>query len=116
MSPAKSVNAIPLEVDEEIARFLDRLWLKQGVSQHTSAAYRTDLRSFQRFLSEYQQSQLLQVTSTDLERYLLWRRQNGFSPRSTSRALSALKKFYQYAVAERLCTSDPTTRSFVPNR
>ncbi|RUO61315.1 site-specific tyrosine recombinase XerD [Pseudidiomarina marina] len=116
MSPAKSVDAIPLEVDEEIARFLDRLWLKQGVSQHTSAAYRTDLRSFQRFLSEYQQSQLLQVTSTDLERYLLWRRQNGFSPRSTSRALSALKKFYQYAVAERLCTSDPTTRLARPKQ
>src|SRR5690554_8227354 len=99
---SKPITVSP-EVDELIAQFLDRLWLKQGVSPHTSSAYRTDLRSFQRFLTEFQQLELLQAQSHDLERYMLWRRQQGLSPRSTSRALSALKKFFQYAVAERLC-------------
>lgn len=106
---SKPITVSP-EVDELIAQFLDRLWLKQGVSPHTSSAYRTDLRSFQRFLTEFQQLELLQAQSHDLERYMLWRRQQGLSPRSTSRALSALKKFFQYAVAERLCSQDPTAR------
>ncbi|RZQ57363.1 site-specific tyrosine recombinase XerD [Pseudidiomarina tainanensis] len=116
MSSANQPVPIPPAVDEEIAKFLDKLWLKQGVSKHTSAAYQTDLRSFQRFLTTFQKVELLQVTSDDLERYLLWRRQQGFSPRSTSRALSALKKFYQYALAERLCSSDPTTRLARPKQ
>lgn len=107
---------IPITVEEDIAAFLDRLWLKQGVSQHTSAAYRTDLRNFQRFLSQYQQTQLRQVGQLDIERYLLWRRQQGLSPRSTARALSALKKFYQHAVAERWCTHDPTAKLARPKQ
>lgn len=101
---------IPAQVDEEITRFVERLWLKQGISQHTSSAYQTDLRSFQKFLSCFQSNTLLTAQQQDLERYLLWRRQQGLSPRSTSRALSALKKFYQYAIAERLIGQDPTAQ------
>ena len=101
---------ISVAIEEQIAQFLDRLWLKQGVSAHTTSAYRTDLRNFQKFLTQYQHIDLLRVTTTDLERYLLWRRQQGLSPRSTSRAMSALKKFYQYAIAERLLSHDPTAR------
>lgn len=116
MSPNSQPPTVPAAVDEEIARFIDRLWLKQGVSQNTSSAYRTDLRTFQRFLTQQQGHDLLQVTHEDLERYLLWRRQQGLSPRSTSRALSALKKFYQYAVGERLCAQDPTARLARPKQ
>lgn len=107
---------IPAHVDEEITRFIERLWLKQGISKHTSSAYQTDLRSFQKFLTAEQKTTLLQVEQHDLERYLLWRRQQGLSPRSTSRALSALKKFYQYAMAERLIQLDPTTRLARPKQ
>ncbi|CUA82971.1 site-specific tyrosine recombinase XerD [Pseudidiomarina woesei] len=109
-------QSIPVHVDEEITRFIERLWLKQGVSKHTSSAYQTDLRSFQKFLTAQQKTTLLNVESHDLERYLLWRRQQGLSPRSTSRALSALKKFYQYAMAERLINHDPTARLARPKQ
>lgn len=111
-----TVVTIPTAVEEDIAAFLDRLWLKQAVSQHTSAAYRTDLRSFQRFLSQYQDTQLRHARQQDIERYLLWRRQQGLSPRSTARALSALKKFYQHAVSERWCSHDPTARLTRPKQ
>ncbi len=104
------MSGIQPEVDELIDRFLDRLWLKQGVSIHTSSAYRSDLRKFQQFLTQFKRPSLVEAAPTELEDYLLWRRQQGLSPRSTSRALSALKKFYQYAVAEGLCASDPTAR------
>lgn len=95
---------------EQIAAFIDRLWLKQGVSRHTSSAYQTDLQQFQRFLQQRGSASLLTAVATDLEDYLLWRRQQGLSPRSTNRALSALRKFYQDALSQRLCSHDPTAR------
>ncbi|CAB0149830.1 Tyrosine recombinase XerD [Pseudidiomarina piscicola] len=103
---------------ELINTFLERLWLKQGVSQHTSSAYGTDLKKFYQFLLEYQgeAADLLQVETEAIENYLLWRRQQGLSPRSTARALSALKKFYNYAVKERWCSVDPTTRLRQPKQ
>ncbi|WP_420821118.1 site-specific tyrosine recombinase XerD [Pseudidiomarina aquimaris] len=103
---------------EIIATFLDRLWLKQGVSPHTSAAYATDLKKFLQFLLAHrgEGAELLAARSTDIEDYMLWRRQQGLSPRSTARALSALKKFYTYAVQERLCMDDPTARLRQPKQ
>ncbi len=103
---------------ELIENFLERLWLKQGVSKHTSSAYGTDLRKFLRFLLDHvgEQAELLSVHSEHIEDYLLWRRQQGLSPRSTARALSALKKFYNYAVQERLMSVDPTARLRQPKQ
>ena len=109
-------ETIPAHVDEEITRFIERLWLKQGVSKHTSAAYQTDLRSFQKFLTAHYKTTVLAADQQHLERYLLWRRQQGLSPRSTSRALSALKKFYQYAIAERFIRVDPTAQLMRPKQ
>ncbi|HET8816462.1 MAG TPA: site-specific tyrosine recombinase XerD [Pseudidiomarina sp.] len=97
-------------VDEQISAFLDRLWLQQGVSKHTSSAYQSDLRQFQKFLTLHKRPDLVAVTTEDIEDYLLWRRQQGLSPRSTSRSLSALKKFYQFARTQQWCATDPTAR------
>ena len=37
----------PSEADQqEIARFLDALWVERGLSDNTLAAYRTDLSKF----------------------------------------------------------------------
>ncbi|MGQ4276024.1 site-specific tyrosine recombinase XerD [Pseudidiomarina sp. E22-M8] len=103
---------------ELINTFLERLWLKQGVSKNTSSAYGTDLKKFYQFLLEQQgeNADLLQVETEVIESYMLWRRQQGLSPRSTARALSALKKFYNYAVTERLLSTDPTTRLRQPKQ
>jgi integrase/recombinase XerD len=103
---------------EIIATFLDRLWLKQGISPHTSSAYATDLKKFLQFLLDHRgdDADLLTVGTSDIEEYLLWRRQQGLSPRSTARTVSALKKFYTYAVQERLCRADPTARLRQPKQ
>ncbi|RUO58525.1 site-specific tyrosine recombinase XerD [Pseudidiomarina insulisalsae] len=103
---------------EIINNFLDRLWLKQGISKHTSVAYGTDLKKFWQFLLAHrgEQAALLEASTADIEDYLLWRRQQGLSPRSTARAISALKKFYAYAVQERLCSQNPTARLRQPKQ
>ncbi|MBL4742275.1 MAG: site-specific tyrosine recombinase XerD, partial [Idiomarina sp.] len=85
--------------DDKIDAFVEHLWLHQGVSQNTQASYRSDLRRYCDYLGQCK-LRLLDTTTEVLQDYLLWRRSQGLSPRSTSRFLSAIKKFCQFAVKQ----------------
>ncbi|MEN9726738.1 MAG: hypothetical protein RL434_1104, partial [Pseudomonadota bacterium] len=37
----------------QVERFLDSLWVEDGISDNTLKAYRTDLRSFSAFLARH---------------------------------------------------------------
>ena len=78
-----------------ISQFLDQLWLDKGVSEHTLSAYGTDLKQFAAFAAA-QGAGLLGADSQLLNRYLAQRVDKQYSPRSTSRALSSLRRFYAY--------------------
>jgi integrase/recombinase XerD len=78
-----------------ISQFLDQLWLDKGVSEHTLSAYGTDLKQFAAF-AVAQGTELLSADSQLLNRYLAQRVDKQYSPRSTSRALSSLRRFYAY--------------------
>jgi integrase/recombinase XerD len=84
--------------------FLDSLYLEQGVSENTLSAYRSDLDKFCLFLKG---ENLLSVTGLDVESYLAHRVDLGLKPRSTARSISALKRFYQYFVREKLISDSP---------
>ena len=47
------------------------------------------------------------VTGHDIESYLAHRVDLGLKPRSTARSISALKRFYQYFVREKMITDTP---------
>jgi integrase/recombinase XerD len=78
-----------------IQQFLDQLWLEKGVSEHTLAAYGTDLRKFAFFLHSHQRL-LCQASADVLNQYLAHRHDAGMQPRSTARTLSSLRNFYQW--------------------
>ena len=94
---------------ERIEQFIEHLWLAHGVSENTQAAYRSDLKKFCEFLAE-QKLGLTQVTATSVQDYLLWRRTQGMSPRSTSRFLSAMKKLTPFALKQSWFSSDPIAK------
>ena len=87
-----------------IERFLDALWLEQGLSENTLAAYRSDLNKFALFLG---QTNLLDVDEIKIRDYLKQRRELSLSARSTARAQSALKRFYVYFISIKELTSSP---------
>ncbi|WP_370317063.1 site-specific tyrosine recombinase XerD [Pseudoalteromonas sp.] len=89
---------------EHLELFLDTLYLEQGVSENTLAAYRSDLEKFCQFL---QDKDLLAVRSDDIEAYLAYRVDLGLKSRSTARSISALKRFYQYFVREKAIADSP---------
>ncbi|HCU65026.1 MAG TPA: site-specific tyrosine recombinase XerD [Rheinheimera sp.] len=96
-----------------IQRFLDQLWLEKGVSAHTLAAYGTDLRKFAAFAAT-QQYLLPQVTADVLNHYLAYRHDQGLQTRSTARALSSLRRFYQWLHQLKLCVENPVALMLNP--
>jgi integrase/recombinase XerD len=93
----QSVGQQPLSKPDAalIQQYLDQLWLEKGVSEHTLSAYGTDLRKFAEFLY-HQERTLLQADTDLLNHYLAHRHDAGIQPRSTARALSSLRNFYQW--------------------
>ncbi|MAD05420.1 MAG: site-specific tyrosine recombinase XerD [Pseudoalteromonas sp.] len=89
---------------EHLELFLDTLYLEQGVSENTLAAYRSDLEKFCQFIKD---KDLLAVSSDDIEAYLAYRVDQGLKSRSTARSISALKRFYQYFVREKVIADSP---------
>lgn len=93
-----------------IETFLDALWLEQGLSENTLAAYRTDLTKFGQFIEDLD---LLAVSASDVLNYLDYR-QNNFSARSTARAQSALKRFYLYFIGLKKISESPMAHIALP--
>ncbi|TKB48654.1 site-specific tyrosine recombinase XerD [Ferrimonas sediminicola] len=92
-----------------IEGFLDRLWAERGLSEHTLAAYRSDLLRFVEFLHPRGET-LVQVSGETVRQYLEVRQQAGMARTSTARTLSALRRFYGELVRRGKLQADPLAR------
>jgi integrase/recombinase XerD len=91
----------------EIESFLDALWMEDGVSEHTLASYRIDLKQFQVFMGE-RDKRIVDAQSMDVLDFLAKRLSAGKSARSLARQLSALKRFFRFWVRHKVDAIDPT--------
>lgn len=96
-----------------IERFTDVLWMEQGLSRNTLAAYRTDLAGLAHWL-EQRKLNLVAAERTDLLAHLAWRVHGGARPRSTARLLSSVRRFYQHLLREGLIDEDPSAKIEAP--
>lgn len=89
-----------------IEQFIDALWMEQGLSPNTLAAYRNDLAEFGLYLKR-QSKQLLSANNIDIQDYLAFRYEQGSKNRSAARLLSSLRRFYAYQLRENNIQLDP---------
>ena len=89
-----------------IERFLDNLWAERGLSDNSLQSYRHDLIHLQNRLKARGKT-LESATREDLLAVLAAEVQQGKSPRSVSRYLSAYRQFYRWLVREGVISSDP---------
>ncbi|TDQ36799.1 tyrosine recombinase XerD subunit [Thiopseudomonas denitrificans] len=89
-----------------IENFLERLWLHDGLSDNTRAAYQADLEQFSSWLAGRRLG-MLQVQREHLLEYLGWRLHKGYKASSTARFLSAARRFYQQALERGEILQDP---------
>lgn len=92
---------------DDIAAYLDALWMERGLSHNTLTSYRSDLSAFGAWLQAHGRP-LLRVERADIEAYLVHRHELGNSARSSARLLSSLRGFYRYLLRENRIEADPT--------
>lgn len=100
---------------ELLDEFSDTLWLEDGLSRNTLESYRRDLNKFSLWLQQYRNAELLQATHTDILAFLahLVVDQKARAT-STSRAISSLKRLYQYQLRQNRISVDPTLQIATP--
>lgn len=89
-----------------IEQFLDYLWLTQSVSDHTLAAYRSDLKIFSHFLKT-QRKTFVEVDEKIILAYLSKREKKDISPTTRARILACLRSFYTQLLEQSLITAHP---------
>jgi integrase/recombinase XerD len=65
--------------------YLDHLTVERGMSPHTIAAYRRDLRYYQSYLAELEKQSLGDVTELEVDGFALWLAQGGAGSRDADR-------------------------------
>ena len=109
--PSRSVVEPHPDDQQRIDAFCDTLWLEQGLAQNSRDAYASDLRLAASWLRQAER-RLCSADEADLKRYLAYRSRpiggRSMSPRSQSRLMSSLRRFYRYLVQERLREDDPS--------
>jgi len=97
--------------------FCDHLWLEDGLSKNTLAAYRRDLALYADWLARERSRALLETGEEDLSAYFAFRyTQARLRASSQARLHSSLKRFFQYALRERRLTADPTLKLDTPKK
>jgi len=94
---------------EAIDRFIDALWIEDGLAANTLAAYRRDLTLYSEWLAKAHDRPLTDSRESDLREYSVERHAVSKAT-STNRRLAVFKRYFRWAVREALTTSDPTLR------
>jgi integrase/recombinase XerD len=91
-----------------IDRFIDALWIEEGLSPNTLAAYRRDLTLYAQWLAESTGKALDQTGEPDLLAYAVARASTKAT--SANRRLAVFRRYFRWALRERLVSADPTLR------
>ncbi len=102
-----------MEVTRLVEQFLRYIALERGRSANTIAAYRRDIERWAAFLGARPIDAIDAVVVTD---YLASLRRDGLASSSVTRALSTIRSFHRYLVAEGVTTVDPTGSVIPPGR
>ena len=94
--------------DATIDSFIDALWLEEGLARNTLAAYRRDLALYAGWLGQ-QGLTLAASGETDLNAYFAARHAQSKAT-TANRRLTVFKRYFRWALRERLICADPTLR------
>lgn len=104
-----------LSAAQAVDGYLDHLRVERGVSPHTSAAYRRDLRRYLEFLAEKGITDLEQVGPEVVAEFAGNLRESALAPASTARIVVAVRSLHRFAAEDGLTSTDPA-REVAPPR
>jgi integrase/recombinase XerD len=92
-----------------IDRFVDALWIEDGLSKQTLAAYRRDLSLYAQWLAARHDKPLNATREADLLAYMS-ERHAATRATTANRRLSVFKRYCRWALREKLIDADPTLK------
>lgn len=92
-----------------IDRFIDAVWIEDGLSANTLAAYRRDLSLYGDWLARTHERELDSTREADLLAYNV-SRHAGSKATSSNRRLTVFKRYFRWALREHLTNTDPTLK------
>ncbi len=104
----RSIKTQVIDADPLLDTFIDALWLEEGLSKNTLDAYRRDLKLFAASLAATSKI-LADTTEQDIQSYFA--KQHAVTRATTAnRRLTVFKRFFRWAMRERLIAVDPTLK------
>lgn len=103
------------EMGLELPLFIDYLKETKNASDSTVSSYQRDLRKLEHYLQDNGVMDVDQITSTNLNAYVLYLKKQGLSMATVSRNVASMKAFFHYACYKRQIASDPTETIKAPH-
>lgn len=94
---------------QSIDRFIDALWIEDGLSVNTLAAYRRDLTLYAQWLAQHAGKSLNDSTEADLREHAI-AQHAGTKTTTANRRLTVFKRYFRWALREHQLHSDPTLK------
>ena len=85
------------------------MWIEDGLSNNTLAAYRRDLQLYAEWLARSNARSLDDTRESDLLEYRVARHE-GSKATSSNRRLTVFKRYFRWALREHLLAADPTLK------
>lgn len=102
-------------MDELVTEYTTYLASEKMKSNNTIESYGSDVLNYLYYLQNVKGITNLQnVTTEDVKNYLAYLKKMGYSPSSSSRALSTLKSFHKFLVLEHYIKHNPTLSISTP--
>jgi integrase/recombinase XerD len=108
-APAVPPAALDAGSQEAIDRFIDALWIEDGLAALTLAAYRRDLALYAQWLQSANARSLDATTEADLLAFMA-ARHAGTRATTANRRLTVFKRYFRWALREHRVQADPTLR------
>ena len=101
-------NSSSTEPSPLVGAFIEALWLEDGLSPNTLAAYRRDMQGFSQWL-QAQSLTLEHAGENEVQAYFADRFDQTRAS-TANRRLTVLRRFYQWALREKHVSTDPTLK------
>jgi integrase/recombinase XerD len=95
-------------MDTYLDIFLHYLLVEKGLAKNTIDAYSRDICRYLDFLAAEGCSEPVRVKSLHVAGFIARLKNEGLSPRSRGRALSAVRMFHRFLLIEHYCETNPT--------
>ena len=106
---APELSAAARASAQAIDHFIDALWIEDGLSPNTLAAYRRDLDLYAQWLAATHSRALNDTQEADLRAYAV-HRHPGSKATSSNRRLTVFKRYFRWALREHQLAADPTLK------